>query len=101
MNRNYWSKVIHLIPIAILLCSLVLAADPPEKKGKDLININTAAATELEKLPGIGPALAKRIVDFRTENGPYKRAEDLMKVKGIGEKNFQKIKEFITVGKET
>ncbi|MCK4388321.1 MAG: helix-hairpin-helix domain-containing protein, partial [Dehalococcoidia bacterium] len=51
----------------------------------------------LETLPGIGEVLAQRIVDYRSENGPFKRIEDLLKVSGIGEATFEKIKDYITV----
>ncbi|MEW5806327.1 MAG: helix-hairpin-helix domain-containing protein [Acidobacteriota bacterium] len=101
MKNILLRRAIYLISVVMIVSSFLLAADTPEKKGKDLININTASVEELIKLPGIGQALAKRIVDFRSENGPFKRVEDLMKVKGIGEKNFQKLKDLITVGKES
>ncbi|MGC8746400.1 MAG: ComEA family DNA-binding protein [Candidatus Saccharicenans sp.] len=53
---------------------------------------------ELQTLPRIGPKVAQRIIDYRTKNGPFKKAEDLMKVRGIGEKIFNQIKDSITVG---
>lgn len=62
------------------------------------ININTASAAELQNLPRIGPKVAQRIIDYRTQNGPFKKVEDLMKVRGIGEKVFNQIKDLITVG---
>ena len=52
----------------------------------------------LQEPPGVGPAMATRIVEFRKKNGPFKKAEDLMNVKGIGEKSFLKLKALITVG---
>lgn len=61
------------------------------------IDLNQASAAQLTRLPGIGEALAKRIVDFREQHGPFKRVEDLMKVKGIGEKSFQKLRPHIKV----
>jgi competence protein ComEA len=64
----------------------------------DKININTASAEELDKLPGIGPAIAKAIIDYRTANGPFKQIEDINAVKGIGDALFEKIKDQITVG---
>jgi comEA protein len=67
----------------------------------DKVNINTATQAELDKLPRIGPKIAQRIIDYRKEHGPFKRVEDLMKVKGIGEKTFARLRELITVGLET
>ncbi len=61
------------------------------------VDINTASVTELDTLPGIGPAIAARIIDFRTRNGPFRRSEDLMNVRGIGEKKFLKLKGRITI----
>lgn len=61
------------------------------------INLNTATATELEKLPGVGPATALRIVEFRTKNGAFKKIEDLMNVRGIGEKTFLTLKPLVVV----
>ena len=60
------------------------------------ININTASEKELDALPGIGPAIARRIVEHRSSQ-PFTKIEDIMLVKGIGEKKFAKLKELITV----
>jgi competence protein ComEA len=61
------------------------------------ININTASNSDLEALPGIGPTLAQRIVEYRQANGPFNRLEDIKKVKGIGDGIFAEIKDWITV----
>ena len=61
------------------------------------ININTAEAWLLEALPGIGEALAQKIIDYRTANGPFQQVEDLMNVDGIGLSVFDKVKDKITV----
>jgi competence protein ComEA len=63
----------------------------------DLIDINTASAEVLATLPGIGPTTAQRIVDYRTEHGPFARVEDLMNVAGIGPATFDSIHALITV----
>ncbi len=61
------------------------------------ININAATAVELEALPGIGPVLSQRIVDYREANGPFATIEDIKNVRGIGEVTFEGIKELIFV----
>lgn len=66
-------------------------------KIKSKININSASQTELECLPGIGTSTAKKIIDYRKENGKFNRIEDIKKVSGIGESKFEKIKELIKV----
>ena len=59
------------------------------------ININTAGAEELVKLPGIGPAYAQRIVEWRAENGRFTSVEQLLQIRGIGEKRLEQIKPYI------
>ena len=61
------------------------------------ININTATADALQTLSGEGPATAAAIIEYRTENGPFKKTDDLMNVSGIGKKTFEKLKEHIRV----
>ena len=62
-----------------------------------LVNLNTATAADFEKLPGIGPAMAIRIVEYRQKNGNFKKVEELMNVQGIGEKTFLRLKPLVTV----
>jgi competence protein ComEA len=61
------------------------------------ININTASIEELDLLPGIGPAIAQRIIDYRTQNGAFTSIEEIMNVKGIGPATFAKFEDAITV----
>jgi competence protein ComEA len=63
-----------------------------------VVNINTATAADFEALPGIGAKTAARIVDYRQKNGPFKKVEELMNVRGLGEKNFLKLKAQLTIG---
>ncbi|MBU1061572.1 MAG: helix-hairpin-helix domain-containing protein [Candidatus Omnitrophica bacterium] len=62
-----------------------------------LIDINTASAQQLERLPGIGPVLAQDIVVYRQRTGLFKRIEELKHIKGIGDKKFEKIKDLIRI----
>ncbi len=64
----------------------------------DKININIADASELDKLPGIGPAKAADIISYRDSNDGFQSIEDLTNVKGIGDKTFENLKDLITVG---
>jgi comEA protein len=76
--------------------------DKKHKISKDAINqnlkidINTATVSDLQMLPGIGPTLAKRIVEFRNEKGSFKNSAQLLEVKGIGKKTLEKLSDLIT-----
>jgi competence protein ComEA len=67
------------------------------KAGKKKIDLNSASAYQLELLPGIGPVLSQRIINYRETKGKFQKIEDVMKVSGIGPKTFEKIKDLITV----
>jgi len=88
-----WSLVLCL---ALSLAPLALA-----QKGKALstekVNLNTATVEQLQTLPGIGPAMAKRVLEYRTKVGKFTKIEEILNVKGFGEKRFQKIKDRLLV----
>jgi competence protein ComEA len=81
---------------AVFASAPALAAGKPVPTSK--VNINTAAAQQLTTLPGIGPKLAARIVEYRQHAGPFRTAQELHNVKGVGEKKFQKLQPHILVG---
>lgn len=66
-------------------------------KEKQTVKVNSASARDFNRLPGIGPGLAERIVEYRSQNGNFVIVEDLKKVKGIGQKKYDAIKDYITV----
>ena len=75
-------------------------AAPPVPGGAvagGLINVNTATATELEELPGVGEVIAQAIVDYRTENGPFTSVDQLLDVSGIGDATLEDIRDLVTV----
>ena len=72
------------------------SSDSNNSKTNKII-INTADINELIKITGVGQVIAQRIIDYRNENGSFKTIDDIIKVKGIGEKTFQKMKEQITI----
>jgi len=73
------------------------AAGGAAGNGGGPVNLNTATASELDGLPGIGPTLAARIIQYRTENGPFNASEELLNVSGIGDKKFDELKDLVTV----
>ncbi len=92
------TATILTLALAAALAAQAQAASAP---AAPQVNINTASAAELQLLPRVGPALAQRIVEFRTANGPFKAPEELIRVKGIGEKSFENLKPYLTVAGPT
>ena len=99
MTKNLRKVLVVVLCMGILLGSVSLVQAPAQTKNKKKVNINTASLSELQTLPRIGPKVAQRIINYRKEHGPFKRVEDIMKVRGIGERTFLRIKDLITVGK--
>ncbi len=85
------------VAFALTLASgLATAAAKPTPAGK--VNINTASAEQLTTLPGIGPKLAARIVEYRQKSGAFKSVQELMNVRGVGDKNLKKIEQYLSTG---
>lgn len=90
--------VSSLVALTLLLAAVpVFAADAPS----GVVNINTADAGQLALLPRVGPAVAQRILDYREENGEFKSLDDLMLVRGIGEKTFSLLEPYVAISGKT
>jgi len=92
--------MMRMMLAALLVLGMAAAAAAQDTKtpaAPGAVNINTASAAQLETLPGIGAATAARIVEYREKNGGFKKVEDLMNIRGIGEKSFLKLKPLVMV----
>ncbi len=86
--------------LAVVLILGMLGA-LPAVAAEGVVNINTADAAALSLLPGVGPSTAGRIVEFRTENGKFEAAADLMLVRGIGERSFERMRSYVAIEGDT
>ena len=94
MSRSL-RTILYLVPVLALCGSVVTIA----AEGK--VNINTAAVEELALLPRVGSVVAERIVEFRDQNGRFKRPDELLLVSGIGDRTFDLIEPYVSVEGET
>lgn len=87
-----------LIALALVLCAGTV---PAMAAAQGTVNINTADEATLQLLPRVGPAVSKRIVEYREENGKFAEATDLMQVRGIGEKTFELLEPYVSISGES
>ena len=107
MIRTFASLIVFAVVMS--MAPLAQASQKQEPKGQvtvsalpgarpaRVVNLNTATLAELEQLPGVGTKTAELIIEYRQKKGPFKKIEELMNVKGIGEKSFLKLKPQLTV----
>ena len=90
-----------LVCLSLALTPLSALAQKSAASGKaaatDKVNLNSATLEQLQTLPGVGPSVAKRILEHRTKNGKFNKIDEIINVKGIGEKKFQKMKDRLVV----
>jgi competence protein ComEA len=79
--------------LGLVFSSFSFPAQKSSHPSTEKVNLNSATIEQLQSLPGIGPSTAKAIVEYRTKAGKFNRIEEIINVKGIGEKKFQKIKD--------
>jgi len=99
-----WRQLLFRLLLSFVFLGLILSAPalagkkkPPAKP----VNINTATSEQLQQVPGIGPATAEKILKMRKSYGPFKSVDDLLAIRGLGEKRLDKMRKYLTVGKVT
>ena len=99
MRRLIWSvMVLALCTGPAWVVSPATAAPIAQSGSGELVDLNQASPAQLESLPGVGAVTAARIVEYRQENGGFKKIEELMNVRGIGERSFLRLRPLVTVG---
>jgi competence protein ComEA len=89
--------VLFLVVVVVAAFAPALWSQTVQEQKTEKVNINTATAEEIAQLKNIGSSYAMRIVEYRQENGPFEKPEDILKVKGIGEKTYELNKDKISV----
>jgi comEA protein len=93
-RKGFWAAVC----VALVLTSGLLArAQAKKHPPAEPLDLNTATAEELQQLPGVGPAMAKAIVDFRQKSGPFRRVEELLAIRGITKQRLEKIRPYVKI----
>ncbi len=101
-NAFLFSSLLSLVGLVGLTGTSLAgqSKEKPSSASEIKVDVNQAGVAELSKLPGIGDQVAKRIIAYREENGPFEKAEELMNVRGIGEKSFLKLQPHVTLGSD-
>lgn len=96
-----WQSTIPRVLLSFCLLLFLSVTVSANKKKPPLkpVNINTATSEELQQVPGIGPATAQKILQMRKSYGPFKSVDDLLAIRGLGEKRLDKMRKYLTVGK--
>ena len=88
-----------LLSLGLIIVLSAAASAGKKKPPAKPVNINTATSEELQQVPGIGPATAQKILQMRKSYGPFKNVDDLLAIRGLGEKRLDKMRKYLTVGK--
>jgi len=95
-----WPRLSLLVLLSLCLLFFLSVATNAGKKKPPVkpVNINTATSEELQQVPGIGPATAQKILQMRKSYGPFKSVDDLLAIRGLGQKRLNKMRKYLTVG---
>jgi competence protein ComEA len=98
MNRSALALVVALVSLSSAPpIEAQRTTKPAVAASTEIVNLNTATAPQIAALPGIGAKTAELVVQYRQKNGPFKKIEEIMNVRGVGEKSFLRIKDRLTV----
>ena len=97
IDKSFWVLILAIMIGSVLQSRFCFSVEQIEGK----VNINTATEAQIALLPGLGPKLATEVVNYRTNNGGFKTIEDIKKVSGVGDKKFEKIKDYVVLEGET
>ena len=97
IDKSFWVLILAIMIGSVLQSRFCFSVEQIEGK----VNINTATEAQIALLPGLGPKLATEVVTYRTNNGGFKTIEDIKKVSGVGDKKFEKIKDYVVLEGET
>jgi competence protein ComEA len=92
--KTAWALILFL---GLAIAPAMAQAQKAKPHGGDKVNLNTATVEQLQTLPGVGPAMAKKIVEHRSKSGKFTKVEEILNIQGIGEKKFQKMKDRLVV----
>jgi len=97
IDKSFWVLILAILIGSVLQSRFCFSVEQVEGK----VNINTATEAQIALLPGLGPKLATEVVNYRTNNGGFKTIEDIKKVSGVGDKKFEKIKDYVVLEGDT
>ena len=97
IDKSLWVLILAIMIGSVLQSRFCFSVEQVEGK----VNINTATEAQIALLPGLGPKLATEVVNYRTNNGGFKTIEDIKKVSGVGDKKFEKIKDYVVLEGDT
>jgi comEA protein len=96
-SRSSVARVAFIFTVASLLFLFSGAGQAQKKNPPKPVSLNSASAEELQQVPGIGPATAKSIINFREKSGPFRRVEDLLAIRGISKQALERMRPYVTV----
>ena len=97
MNRFVLALVAALVVFGSASVQAQRSSKPPAPAATEVVNLNSATAAQIASLPGIGLKTAELVIQYRQKNGPFKKIEEIMNVRGVGEKSFLRIKDRLSV----